>query len=204
MTDRDLFREALIKFSSRPLTRGKPRKFTPERLQQIRMLVARGTTREEIAEILKVTIGSLQVTCSKAKISLRRPKFANGAPLVEPIPISIKNAINMHVPADHDISVSSQSTEEQSQANSPSRAMEPVLAAKPKQEQVLEASSPRVAITIQYKGKKRTAELPLTSDMIGQLAFEAALRNMTIGELIAELIVAVVKKDLLPAVLGRP
>jgi hypothetical protein len=27
---------------------------------------------------------------------------------------------------------------------------------------------------------------------------------MTIGELIAELIVAVVKKDLLPAVLGRP
>jgi hypothetical protein len=40
--------------------------------------------------------------------------------------------------------------------------------------------------------------------MIGQLAFEAQLRSMRIGELIVELIVAVVKKDLLPAVLGRP
>jgi hypothetical protein len=202
MTDRDLFREALIKFSSQPLTRGKPRKFTPERLQQIRNLVERGRSREEIAEILKVTVGSLQVTCSKAGISLRRPKFANGAPLVEPMPI--KNAINTHVTADQDISVSSQSTEEQFQGNSQSGTAERVLAAKPKQEEVPEASSTRVAISIQYKGRERTAELPLTSDMIGQLAFEAALRNMTIGELIAELIVAVVKKDLLPAVLGRP
>src|SRR5262245_3865848 len=201
MTDRDLFREALIKFSSQPLTRGKPRKFTLERLQQIRNLVERGTSREEIAEILKVTIGSLQVTCSKAGISLRRPKFANGAPLLEPM--AIKNAINTHVTADQDIGVSSQSMEEQFQGNSQSGTTERVLAAKPKQEEVPEASSTRVAISIQYKGRERTAELPLTSDMIGQLAFEAALRNMTIGELIAELIVAVVKKDLLPAVLGR-
>jgi Helix-turn-helix domain of resolvase len=202
MTNRDLFREALIKLSSQPLTRGKPRKFTPERLQQIRNLVERGTSREEIADILKVSIGSLQVTCSKAGISLRRPKFANGAPLVEPMPI--KNSINAHATADQHISVSSQSTEERFQGNSQSGATERVLAAKPKQEEVPETSSTRVAISIQYKGRERTAELPLTSDMIGQLAFEAALRNMRIGELIAELIVAVVKKDLLPAVLGRP
>jgi hypothetical protein len=202
MTNRDLFMGALVKFRPQPLTRGKPRKFTPERLQQIRNLVERGTSREEIAEILNVTIGSLQVTCSKAGISLRRPKFDNGVPLVAPMPISIKNAINMHLPGDNDISVSSQSTK--SQGNSQSGAVEPVLAAKPKQEQVLEASSTRVAISIQYKGKERTAELPLTLDMIGQLAFEAQLRSMRIGELIVELIVAVVKKDLLPAVLGRP
>src|SRR5262245_39846027 len=166
MTDRDLFREALIKFSSQPLTRGKPRKFTPERLQQIRNLVEHGTSREEIAEILKVTVGSLQVTCSKAGISLRRRKFANGAPLVEPLPI--KNAISMHVPADQDISVSSQLTKEQFQGNSQLGATERVLAAKPKQEKVLENSSTRVAISIQYKGKERTAELPLTSELIGQ------------------------------------
>jgi hypothetical protein len=183
MTDRKLFTGTLVKFSPQALTRGKPRKFTPERLQQIRTLVARGTSREEIAEILEVTIGSLQVTCSKAGISLRRPKFANGAPLVEPMPI--KNAINTHVPADQVISVSSQSTEEQFQGNSQSGATERILAAKPKQEQVPKASSTRVAISIQYNGRERTAELPLTSDMIGQLAFEAALRNMRIGELIA-------------------
>src|SRR5262249_32447207 len=46
------------------------------------------------------------------------------------------------------------------------------------------------AIRMQYKGDERTTELPLAHDMIGLLAFEAAFRNVTIGELISELIVA--------------
>jgi hypothetical protein len=83
-------------------------------------------------------------------------------------------------------------------------AAERVSAAKLKEEQVLGASSTSVAIKFQYKGMERTAELPLTRDMIGQLAWEAEFRNMTIGELIAELIVAAVKKDLLQAVLSGP
>ena len=64
----------------RPLlnTRGRPIKFTLERLQQIRDLVERGTSREEIAKILDVTLGSLQVTCSKVGISLRRPNLDIG------------------------------------------------------------------------------------------------------------------------------
>ena len=37
--------------------------------------------------------------------------------------------------------------------------------------------------------------------MIGQLAFEAELRDMSIGELIAELIIAMMKKDLFQRVL---
>lgn len=53
---------------------GRPIKFTPERLQQIRNLVERGTHRADIAKMLDVTLGSLQVTCSKAGISLRRIK----------------------------------------------------------------------------------------------------------------------------------
>src|SRR5262245_32479907 len=122
MTDRDLFTGAPVKYSPQSLTRGKPRKFTPERLQQIRKLAAQGTSREEIAEILNVSVGSLQVTCSKAGISLRRPRFDNRAPFVEPMPISAKNTINMHLPADHDISVWSQLTKEQSQRNSQSGA----------------------------------------------------------------------------------
>jgi len=35
-------------------------------------------SREQIAETIGVTIGSLQVTCSKHGISLRRPKLNNG------------------------------------------------------------------------------------------------------------------------------
>ena len=40
------------------LTRGRQTKFTPERIQQIRNLVERGKSREEIAELIGVTLGS--------------------------------------------------------------------------------------------------------------------------------------------------
>src|SRR6516164_6492208 len=46
------------------------RQFTPERLQQIRNLVERGKSREEIAELIGVTVGSLQGTCSRLGIGL--------------------------------------------------------------------------------------------------------------------------------------
>ena len=59
------------------------------------------------------------------------------------------------------------------------------------------------AIRMQYKGEERTTELPFTEDMIRQLAFEAELRNMRIGELIGELMVAMLKKDLFQRVLQR-
>ena len=52
-------------------TNGRPIKFTPERMEQIKNLVERGMSREEIAETIGVTLGSLQVTCSKHGISLR-------------------------------------------------------------------------------------------------------------------------------------
>jgi DNA-binding NarL/FixJ family response regulator len=48
------------------LPRGRPTKFTPARIQQIRTLVERGKSREEIAELIGVTVGSLQVTCSRS------------------------------------------------------------------------------------------------------------------------------------------
>jgi len=54
-------------------TRGRQIKFTPERIQQIRNLVERGKSREEIAELVGVTVRSLQVTCSSLEISVRRP-----------------------------------------------------------------------------------------------------------------------------------
>jgi hypothetical protein len=66
-----------------------------------------------------------------------------------------------------------------------------------------EVGSASFAIRMRYKGEERTTELPLTHDMIGQLAFEAELRNMRIGELIGELMVAMLKKDLFQTVLQR-
>jgi hypothetical protein len=51
-------------------------KFTPERIAQIKNLIERGMSREEIAEIIGVTVGSLQVTCSHLGLSLRRPRLA--------------------------------------------------------------------------------------------------------------------------------
>src|SRR6516164_213874 len=63
-------------------TRGRKIKFTPERIQQIRDLVERGKSREEIAELIGVTVGSLQVTCSRLGISLRRVVLNNGMGLL--------------------------------------------------------------------------------------------------------------------------
>jgi Helix-turn-helix domain of resolvase len=65
---------------------GRPLKFTPERIQQIRNLLERGKSREEIAEILEVTVNSLAVTCSKLGISLRRVRPNMLAPSTPPTP----------------------------------------------------------------------------------------------------------------------
>ena len=43
---------------SRPVSSGRPLKFTPERIQQIQNLVERGTGRDEIAALIGVTVGS--------------------------------------------------------------------------------------------------------------------------------------------------
>ena len=208
MTFGKLSKETLAKLSPQVMTsRGRPTKFTPERLQQIRNLVERGENREQIAEILDVTVGSLQVTCSRLSISLRRPKVDNGVRLLrQHNSISRKKTITMHDPIDHNGSALSQPTEQQSHQNSQSGAAEPAPAAKPQQDrlQTLEAGSPSVAIRFQYKGTERTTELPLNLDMIGRLAWEAEFRNMSTAELICELIMGMVKKDLFPEVLGKP
>ena len=54
---------------------GRASKFTPQTIQKIKEMVAQGLSREEIAQRLDVTVGSLQVTCSKLGVSLRRPRM---------------------------------------------------------------------------------------------------------------------------------
>jgi hypothetical protein len=56
----------------------RPSKFTPDRVQQIKDLVARGVRCEEIATLVGVTVGTLKVTCSRLGISLRKPRSRTG------------------------------------------------------------------------------------------------------------------------------
>ena len=62
--------------------RRRPSRFTPECIQQIKDLVARGETCEDIAAQIGVTVGTLKVTCSKLGISLRRPRSPLGSRLL--------------------------------------------------------------------------------------------------------------------------
>jgi len=187
------------------LTRGRQTKFTPERIQQIRNLVERGKSREEIAELIGVTLGSLQVTCSRLGVSLRRPTFNTGAGLLWRGAPGLKGTGNHH-PDDASKGVILQSTKERPEQNPQSAPVEQAQTPTPHQERAKsmnEVGLANFAIRMRYKGDERTTELPLTHDMIGQLAFEAELRNMRIGELIGELMVVMLKKDLFQTVLQR-
>ena len=53
---------------------GKPTKFTPECIEQIKSLVDKGLKKKEIADLIGCTDASLQVTCSRLKISLKKRK----------------------------------------------------------------------------------------------------------------------------------
>jgi hypothetical protein len=202
MNANDLTTATMARLSSQVPARGGRRKFTPERIQQIKNLVERGKSREEIAELIEVTVGSLQVTCSRLGISLRRPMLDNGIRLLprgKPVP-SIERA-TPHPSCD--VSVPLQSIEEQSRQDS-----RPGLP-----EQTRHNPAPTVAksesggsailvLAIRYKGEERTNKLAFTQLEIRQLALEAGLREMKIGELISELVTRVILKNLFPRVLG--
>ena len=174
------------KFTTQLTTRGRPTKFTSENVQQIRNLVEQGKSRVEIAELIGVTVGSLQVTCSRLGISLRRREVPNSATRSGggSVPLRPING--------------------QPQQNSQSGPVEQAKAAVPYQERVRTkgVGLANLVLRMQYRGDERTTELPLTQDMITQLAFEAEFRGMGIGELIGALIAATMEKDLLQQLLA--
>jgi hypothetical protein len=61
----------------------RPSKFTPDAVQQIRNLIELGKSVEEIAALMGVTVGTLQVYCSRLGVSLRRPRSHNGVSLLQ-------------------------------------------------------------------------------------------------------------------------
>jgi hypothetical protein len=201
MNHHDLITEPLAKFSSQVPPRGRPIKFTPERIQQIRNLVERGKSREEIAELIEVTVGSLQVTCSRLGISLRRPRLDNGVRLLprgKPVPsngrttpyLSCDVSVPLQPIAERFRQDSQPGPPEQTRYTTPHQG-------RPKAKEVDFA----LTLTMHYKGEERTTKLALTQLAIGQLAFEAGLRDMRIGEFISELVTGTVQKNLFQRVL---
>jgi hypothetical protein len=188
-------------FTTELSIRGKQIKFTPERIQQIRNLVERGKSREEIAELIGVTVGSLQVTCSRLGVSLRRPIFDTGTGLLRRGgPYS--NSKTETAPG-RDDGVPIRPTKEQLQQNSQSGPVEQAQATTPAQERSHKAELANLALRMQYKGDERITELPLTQDMVRRLAFEAQFRDLSMGRLVGELITAMIKEDLFQLVLEQ-
>jgi hypothetical protein len=196
-----------IQLAAEPRNRGRPTKFTPERMRQITNLVERGKTREEIAEIIGVTPGTLQVTCSKLGISLRRPRFDMGTGLL-PLRRSPSHKVaSPNQPSSHRASM----------MTAPANGYQPAADAKPMEEAADLATPHRearpeksnghalanFAVRMEYKGEERSTSLPLDEDMIRQLAIEAEFRGMRMGELVAALILAITRKDLFQLVLAN-
>jgi hypothetical protein len=167
-----------------PTRRGRLTKFTPERIEQIKNLVERGKSREEIAELLDVTVGSLQVTCSRLGISLRRVTFKQPAARHENKrgfggSFSLPPITEQHQKGSQLASQAQTTTQPRAQSEAP------------------DAIRANFAIKIRYKGEERTTELPLTKSMISRLALEAEFRDMRICDLVSELLMAAMRNDVL-------
>ena len=175
-------------------TRGRQIKFTPERLQQIRNLVERGKSREEIAELIGVTVGSLQVTCSRLGISLRRVVFNNGMGLLRRGGRPSDNGTSTYI-ASRRGGVLLPPISGQPQQNSQSGPVEQPQATTPLEERA-RTDETGLALRMKYRGDERTSELPHTQDMVRQLALEAQFRDMSMGRFVGELITAMVREDL--------
>jgi hypothetical protein len=134
----------------------RPTKFTAERIQQIKDLVARGVSCEEIATLVGVTVGTLKVTCSRLGISLRRPRVRLVA-----------------------------------RGTATDRA------------RTAAGATATFTIRMQYNGQEQDTALPLTQEMISQLALEASSRDLKIGELATDLLEAVTENGLFEKVLDE-
>ena len=153
-------------------------KFTPQAIEKIKEFVAEGISRDEIATRLGVTVGSLQVTCSRLGVSLRRIISTNGSgrhtadvrgrTIFTPCSIGIA-----HVPEPKDVS-------------------QPAARAVPLAE---------FAMTMRHQGKEQTTDIPLPSAAIEVLALEAMSRDLFIAALMGRVLVAVIDKDMIRKIL---
>ena len=156
-----------------PPGRGRSVKFTPQVIEQIKGFVAVGISRDEIANRVGVTVGSLQVTCSRLGISLRRIISADG---------SGRHTADVRLG-----SVGIAHVREQKEVSQPEAYAAPVA---------------KLAITMRGRGKERTTDIPFPSAAIGVLALEAMSRDLDIAGLFGQVLVAAINKDMIHKILG--
>ena len=142
-------------------------KFCPANVQKIKDFVAQGMSRHEIAELLDVPLGSLQVTCSRLGISLRRRHvvYCNASHL------RVVNGKTRHDIPNHPTMVARKRADGQFQ------------------------------VTLELNGARRTTDLPLTDRDIAQLALAASVRNVGMTELLTEIVITAIKKDMIEEIL---
>jgi len=188
-----------------PLVHRRQSKFTPANIRQITNLLERGKTKEEIAEIIGVTPATLQVTCSKLGISLRRPPSgALSAP--SRLRRSLQNGKT------HDVQEQNQEKlpiEDAKQQNHTARRATPVdeeqtvVPLHPKRELTRKSDLCGVALTMRYKGEERIIDMPLDRSLLGLFALEAEFRSMSIANLIGQMLLSVAKNDMFAMVLEQ-
>jgi hypothetical protein len=183
--------------------KGRRTKFTPERIQLIKNLVAAAKSREEIAGITGTTVGSLQVTCSKLGISLRRPRlYPQKALQGQEVPYPYNGAVSSN-PTPEGTSVDFAFGEIDQFLQSAQVAETDVAAPRPDQTERQQASA-NLALIMRYRGYECTTELSFPEGAVGQLTIEAEFRRMSVGQLVGSLIKATMERDLLRQVLdGR-
>lgn len=142
---------------------GRPIIFTPERMAQIRNLVERGHSREQIAEIVGCTLGSLQVTCSRLGISLRR---------LRPPPTNGNGLLPLRVVA---------SDPPKTNGPPPSPPGDPAQEPPPKQ-------TVTVMLRIEHRGRTREVKIPFSSKALMHLVLEAEMRGISLAELIIDIL----------------
>jgi len=158
-----------------PSARGRRVKFTPQVIEQIKGFVAVGTSREEIANRVGVTVGSLQVTCSRLGISLRRIISPNG---------SHHTADVRGIPTPCSVGVVR--VQEQKDVSQPAARATPFA---------------NFAIMMRHRGKEQTSDIELSSRAIEALACEAMSRDLDIARLIGQVLVAAINKDVIQEIL---
>src|SRR5262252_2254619 len=151
-----------------PPSRGRRVKFTQQAIEKIKEFVAGGISREEIAELIGVTVGSLQVTCSRLGISLRRIISPNGS--------------RRHTADVRPGSVGIAHVGEQKEVWQPEACGAPVG---------------KFAITMRCHGIEQASDIPLSLATIGGLGLEATWRDLGIDELIGQSLVAAINKDMI-------
>jgi len=69
----------------------------------------------------------------------------------------------------------------------------------------MQAGRPRLYITLECNGGGQTTELPLpTGSAIGQLKLEAEMRNLSMGQLLAEVASMAIKSGMIEEILREP